>query len=285
MESKAPEPADGFTYGIIYPMAHEFYQVITEGAETAAARDGSRVIARAPDDPSVEQQIRITEQMIKEKVDGIAISPIDSDALIPVIKKAVQAGIPVICFESDAPDSGRTAYIGIDNRQAGAKLGESVNALLRGKGMILVQAGFDRMLGSKLRVEGLLDYIRTRTEIQVLDVRYNRGDEAQAYRDLEQMIDEHPHFDAFVALDFISGTAAILTWKASGLDRYLLIFSQNKEIQNGSLNGQVTSVVSQHESHWGEMLVDYLRQARLGHPIPSNINSGLLVHSQPVNKP
>ena len=60
------------------------------------------------------------EDLITQKVDGIAIGPCDSEALTPYIDQAVEAGIPVLCFDTDAPNSKRVGYVGTDNYQRAA---------------------------------------------------------------------------------------------------------------------------------------------------------------------
>jgi ribose transport system substrate-binding protein len=263
-------------FGIIYPMAHPFYEMITRFAEDAAKSYPIELIVKAPDEANLEQQIRIMETMIKQKVDGIAIDPVDATALAPVINKAIKAGIPVVCFESDSPDSGRLAFIGTDNFQAGASMGKVIDELLGGRGMILVETGMVKMKSLSERLEGMLDYINSQTGIQVLEVRYNEGSDARALIDLETMIDSHPHFDAFVALDFVSGSTSVLVWKAKGLSRYALTFGMMPEIKEAILNGQITSAVSQNEQQWGKRIVDLLYQASQGIAIPVYDDTGTI---------
>ena len=64
----------------------------------------------------VEEQKRIALDLIKNgSVDGISISVIDEAVATEVIDEAVAAGIPIITFDSDAPQSKREAYVGTDN--------------------------------------------------------------------------------------------------------------------------------------------------------------------------
>ncbi len=262
-------------FGIIYPYAHPFYEMITEQAQEAARPNRVQLIVKAPEEANLEQQIRMMETMIKQGVDGIALDPLDSDALRPSIDKAVAAGIPVICFESDAPGSRRLAYIGADNREAGTRMGQLLAELLGGKGMVLVESGMPDMSSLRQRMEGLLDYLNRETEIQVLDVRYNEGSEEQALADLEQMIDRHPHFDALVTLDSISNSSSILVWKAKGLKRHALAFGLTPELTNAMQNGQITAVISQSEIAWGPRIVERLLQASNGDSIPTNDDTGI----------
>ncbi|MFD0672423.1 sugar ABC transporter substrate-binding protein [Cohnella sp. GCM10027633] len=267
--SSPPPAASGLTFGIVYPMAHPFYEMITEYAKEAAARQGVRLLVKAPDEANLEQQIRMVETMIKQKVEGIAIDPVDERALAPVIDKAAQAGIPVVCFESDSPTSGRLSYIGADNRQAGERMGKLLDGLLEGKGMVIVETGMAGMANLKDRLDGLLGYLNRETDIQVIEVRYNEGKEAAALSHLEAMIEAHPHFDAFVALDVMSSSASVLVWKASGLNRYALSFGMMPDIRQALDNGQMTAVVSHNEELWGERIVSRLLEASRGEAIPA----------------
>jgi ribose transport system substrate-binding protein len=263
------------TFGIIYPFAHPFYEMITEQAQEAARPNRVQLIVKAPEEANLEQQIRMMETMIKQGVDGIALDPLDSDALQPSIDKAAAAGIPVICFESDAPGSRRLAYIGADNREAGIRMGQLLGELLKGKGMVLVESGLSNMNSLQQRMDGLLYYLNRETEIQVLDVRYNEGSEEQALTDLEQMIDCHPHFDALISLDSISNSSSILVWKAKGLNRHALAFGLTPELTNAMQDGQITALISQREVAWGPRIVERLLQASNGEPIPELDDTGI----------
>jgi ribose transport system substrate-binding protein len=256
-------------------MADAYYEAVTESAARAAEAAGARLVIKAPDEANLEQQIRMMETMIKQGVDGIAISPIHSDMLAPVIDKAVDAGIPVICFESDAPGSRRLSYIGTDNIRAGERLGEAIDGLLKGRGMVLVSTGFSDSLHLRERLEGFLGYIHRETDIDVLEVRYNEGIPGQALTELEGMIDDHPHFDAFVALDFVSGSASVLVWKAMGLNRYALTFGLMPDISEAMRNGQITMAISLNEHRWGAMIVEQLLKAGDGEEIPGFVETGI----------
>lgn len=64
------------------------------------------------------------DDFITQGVDGLAISVSDAAAATTMIDKAVAAGIAVITFDSDAPESKRTAYVGTNNKEFGTALGE-----------------------------------------------------------------------------------------------------------------------------------------------------------------
>ncbi|UJF32566.1 sugar ABC transporter substrate-binding protein [Paenibacillus hexagrammi] len=266
-----------YTLAVIYPMSHPFFEPVTKEAEEAARQAQVNIIVKSPEEANLEQQIRMMENLIKQQVDGIAIDPVDPDALTPYINKAVEAGIKVICFDSDAPDSKRLSFIGSHNRQAGIRLGQTVAELMNGRGMIIASTGMNTMMNMREREEGFKDALKAHPDIQLLELRSNHGDPAISLQNLEEMIEAHPHFDAFVGFDSLSGPSAIMVWKAKGLTQTAVAFDDMPEILEGIRNGQLTATVSQQESRWGYLIVTRLIEAIKNKDIPAIDDSGSVV--------
>ncbi|WP_322923238.1 sugar ABC transporter substrate-binding protein [Paenibacillus campi] len=262
-------------FGIIYPTVNPTYETITENLETASTGHNIKLLIQAPDEANLEQQIRMMEMMIKQKVAGIAIDPVDSAALVQVINKAVSKGIPVVCFESDSPNSNRIAFIGADNYATGVRIGQAVSKLLDGQGMVIVESGMPHMLGLSQRMDGLQAYLKRHTTIDILQISYNDGSEQQATRQLEQMISAHPHFSALLNLDPVSSSSSILVWKAKGLQKYNIAFGLTPAVQQSLINGQITRIISQNEQQWGASIIHTLLAITNGQTVPQFVNTGI----------
>ncbi len=276
--SAVPAPEDeenvgSLTFGILYPMADPYYEMITTRMEESAKQHDVRLIVKAPAELNLEQQLLMMENMIRQKVDAIAISPIDSEQLAPVIDKAVQQGIPVICFEADVPLSKRAGYIGADAYQEGRLMGEMINRQLKGKGMIMIQGGLEHAAREQTRLDGMLSFLKANTKVQILEIRYHNGQSQLALEELENMIDDHPHFDALVTLDMISSSTSILVWKAQGLKRFAFSYGLTPEGKEALINGQIHAVISENEEQLGERIITTLLQAASGTSIPGWINT------------
>ncbi|HLS91457.1 MAG TPA: sugar-binding protein [Limnochordia bacterium] len=116
-----------------------FFADVEAGAAVAARELGVELQFVGPPTHDIAGQIAVLESLIESGVDGIAVSPTDAASVSPVIRRAIEAGIPVITFDSDAlPDSGRIAFVGTDNYAGGVAAGEAfIRALPRGKYAIL----------------------------------------------------------------------------------------------------------------------------------------------------
>lgn len=127
-------------------------------------------------------QIAIMEKLINKKVNGIALAPVDPDLLKGVIDKAVGNGIPVVTFNTDAPESRRMCFVGQDSLTAGRVAGELMGELLGGEGKVLIITGFYRTLGHRQRLQGFKEQIRKYfPNIEIVGVYENHDKSAKAY--------------------------------------------------------------------------------------------------------
>ena len=107
------------------------------GAERAAKEFGDvEVLWNAPASADQLKQKEILESYITQRVDGIAISALNGEFLTETINRAIDAGIPVATWDSDAPTSKRIAFYGVDDLASGRIMGEQAIKLLNGKGKV-----------------------------------------------------------------------------------------------------------------------------------------------------
>ncbi len=93
---------------LVKSMGNGFFDACFKGSQQAAGELGNiNTTYMGPVQTTAEGQIEIIETLIAQRVDGIAISANDADALIPVTKKAMAAGIKVISFDSGINEGGR----------------------------------------------------------------------------------------------------------------------------------------------------------------------------------
>jgi len=96
---------------IVKNSGNPFFEAAQKGGQEAATKFGDKLIFQAPEAATAEGQISIIEALIAQKVDGILISANDKDALVPACKKALGAGIKVICWDSAIAKEGTLLYV------------------------------------------------------------------------------------------------------------------------------------------------------------------------------
>jgi ribose transport system substrate-binding protein len=100
---------------------HIFWQSVHAGALKAADEFGLEILWNAPQlEIDSSRQIAIVENLITRQVDGIVLAPVDEDALVSVVERAVERGIPVSIFDSAIKTDKIISYVATDNYDAGA---------------------------------------------------------------------------------------------------------------------------------------------------------------------
>ena len=266
------------TFAIVYPIVHPFFEPVTESAEAYAKEMGYKVITRAPEGVGVNQQIEIMENLISMKVDGIAIVPTDPEALTPYINKAIEAGIPTICFESDVAESKRLAFLGTYNYNAGRHLGSVVGRELNGNGTMIIATGLPTQRSLNERIRGIEEELAENFPgVEILDIQTGQGDPNLTVNVIETMIQSYPDFDVFTSIDATGGPAAVAIWKSRGWtadDHMIITFDNMEQNIQGIRDGQVTSVVSQKQWLWGEMILKTLNNIINGNEVPESTDTG-----------
>ena len=127
------------TFGVIAKsQSNPVFQAALKGAQAAAkdfSKDGTeiRIEWRTPNEEDAQKQADNIEQLVSAGVNGIAISCSDATKVTKAIDDAVAKGVPVICFDSDAPQSRRFAYFGVDDVETGARVMDELAKVLGGR--------------------------------------------------------------------------------------------------------------------------------------------------------
>jgi ribose transport system substrate-binding protein len=143
------------------------------GARVAAKELGARnnveivIDWKTPDIENVQEQASAIERFSASGESGIAIACSDANYLTSTIDQAVDKGIPVMCFDSDAPKSKRFAYSGADDTEFGKMLGKQIAAELNGKGVVAVLAGNKNATNQQRRLQGLKEELKKYPKISL----------------------------------------------------------------------------------------------------------------------
>lgn len=114
------------TFGVTYWCASEFFLVIGDGIEAAAAADGNKVI-EVDAEQDTAKQIQIVEDFIAQDVSAVFLNPVDKDAITPAVQALANANIPCIVFDAGVTAQDLTAaFVATNNYQAGVLCAEAM---------------------------------------------------------------------------------------------------------------------------------------------------------------
>jgi len=170
------------------------------GAEREAARRGNiDVIWRASETADQLRQKEILESFITQRVDGIAISCTNGDFLTETINRAVEAGIPVITWDADAPKSKRIAFYGVDDLAAGRILGEQAVRLLGGKGKVAIITSIGAV-NLERRLRGVRDVLAQHPDMPILEVYDIKEDTVRSAEIIATGTNRYPDLAAWISV-------------------------------------------------------------------------------------
>ncbi|MBZ4673252.1 MAG: rhamnose transporter, periplasmic rhamnose-binding protein [Spirochaeta sp.] len=183
-------------------MGNGFFDAVFKGSEEAAAElGGIKTTYMAPPQATAEGQIEIIETLIAQRVDGIAISANDADALIPVAKKAMAAGIKVISYDSGINPGGRIVDLLPSNPELiGRQQIQLAAELTDYKGDVAVLSASAQATNQNLWIEWMKEEIKKAeySDMELVEVVY--GDDApdKSYREAVSLMQKYPDLKAII---------------------------------------------------------------------------------------
>jgi ribose transport system substrate-binding protein len=251
------------------------------GAERAAKAIGNvEVIWRAPETADQLKQKEILESFITQRVDGIAISCTNGDFLTETINQAMEAGIPVITWDADAPKSKRIAYYGVDDFAAGKILGEEAAKLIGGKGKVAMITSIGAY-NLRRRLDGVQESIKNYPGIQTVEIFDIKEDTVRCAEIIASATNKYGDLDAWIS---VGGWPIFSRNALDPIDPKRTKVACFDTIPPGPdilKAGKAQVLIGQKYFGWGEESVRLLSDIKAGkYPTKTIIDSGVDVVTQ-----
>ncbi len=223
-----------------------YWQTAAAGLSKAGVQYGVKVDVRGPDTYDPQAEVKEFRDAVALKPAGILVSVADTGLMQPVINEAIEAGIPVITVDADAPASKRLYFIGTNNLQAGRLGGQRVVDKLHGKGNVVFytmpQTNMDE------RLKGYKDVFADHPAIKVVEVYNIKGDSGTAFDRTQHWLTEKgvDHIDAFICLEASAGKdVAEAVKRNNATDRLIIAMDTDEATLNLVKNGVIDSTIAQ----------------------------------------
>jgi len=187
-----------------------YWQEARAGFEDAARVLGVKAEFVGPESYSPDQELEAFQKAVDSRPSGILISPARPDIFKDPIDAAVEAGIPVICVDSDAPESRRILFIGTDNFQAGMESGKRMAEALRGQGGVVLIT-ITGQLNLEERVRGVNEALKKYPNIKIVQTLNDKGDPRMANDQISALLeskDPRNKFDGILCVEASGGPGA-----------------------------------------------------------------------------
>ncbi len=198
MATKASSP---LTVGVIFfgNRQSEFFDQIWEGMMVYSRSLPPNVkLIRKVSDFSAQSQIDLIDELEKEDIRGLIITPYNDPSVAKRLKELRKRRIEVVCVNSDISGSDRLCYVGPNPYQSGVIAAEILMILARGKGEIGIITGSHDITGHEERVRGFVDTIkRSRCNMTVESIQECKDDDYKCYEMVQKVMRDHPLISSF----------------------------------------------------------------------------------------
>ncbi|HVD23652.1 MAG TPA: substrate-binding domain-containing protein [Lapillicoccus sp.] len=244
----------GYTFAMI---THEtpgdtFWDRIKAGAQQAAKDTGSTLKYSA--DPDATKQAVLIQNAIDSKVDGIATTLVTPDALIPTVKKAVAAGIPVDSFNSGIDfyqQAGSLVHFASDEKLAGQAAGK--RAAADGATKILCTIQQTGSVALEDRCAGVKDSFPNTENIQV-----NGADDSAVTSAIQAKLSQDPSINWIVTLGAPQALDAIKSAQGANSKAKIGTFDTNPDAAQAVADGKIQWFIDQQPYLQGYLSISQL---------------------------
>lgn len=257
-----------------------FWDVAKKGAEDGAAEFNADVDVRMPAEGVIDQK-EILEDLLINGIQGVAVSPIDPTNQAAFLNKLSKDTI-YITHDSDAPQTDRVCYIGMDNYEAGRMCGQLVKEAIPDGGEVMLFVGRLEQLNAKLRCQGVIDELLGRERVEghfdspdevlkgdkytILGTKTDGFDFVKAKEEAKDAIINHANLKCIVGLFAYNPPLLLSAVRDSKKIGQIKIvgFDEEDGTLGGIRDGAIYGTIVQNPYEYGRMSVEVLTKLIAG---------------------
>ena len=272
--------APAFAEDVYFPIiakgfSHQFWQAVKLGAENAAAANGVTITFEGPNtEAEIDKQTDILNAAIAKKPQGLGFAALDSQAQVPALKKAADAGIPIVAFDSGVDSDLPLTTCTTDNLAAAAGAAKGRAEAIGGEGEVAAVIHDQTSATGIGRRDGFLNEIAANyPNITIVDVQY-ANDALKAADTIKTIMQAHPNLKGIFASNEGAAIGLAVAIKETGAQIAGVGFDSGKTQKDAILDGSLIGSITQNPVGIGECVVDSLAKAIKGETLPTVIDTG-----------
>ena len=268
---------DSILIGASYmTMNNEFFAIINEQISHRVEAEGDRMVVRDPA-LNIDRQVEQIEDMLDMGIRVLILTPVDSDAISDVLKRARAQGVTVIVVDSNLSDpSLADCTIVSDNYRAGVLTGEYLLSKMKeGDQRKIVIMTHDSALSGVERVNGFIDTLRDQEGISIVASIPCEGKRELAVPRMEEFITKHIPFNCVFCLNDPSCMGAAAALDSNNLLESVDLYGvdASPDVKAMIRDGKIKGSVAQSPTQVGEQAADAMYKLLKG----ENVSPLLLV--------
>ena len=257
---------------------HQFWQAVKSGAEQAAKDLKVKVTFEGPEtEAMVDKQIDMLSAALAKKPQAIGFAALDSQAAIPLLKKAQAAKIPVVAFDSGVDSDIPVTTTTTNNKSAAALAADKMAELIGKAGEVALvvhdqtsRTGVDRRDGFVNRIQS------TYPNIKIVSVQYGGGDQLKSTEITKSILQASPNLKGIFGANEGSAIGVVNGVKEMKRNGKVVIigYDSGKQQKNAIMDGSMAGAITQNPVGMGYKTVEMAVKAIKGEKLPKVVDTG-----------
>jgi ribose transport system substrate-binding protein len=247
-----------------------FFVSLRDGAQQAADDAGAELVISDAQNDTAQQQDDV-QNFISQQVSALLVNPVDSDAVVPAVEAANDAGIPVIALDRKASGGDVVATIASDNVQGGRMAGEELIRLV-GSGNVAQLEGIPGTDPARDRGQGFQEAIDTQSSVKVVASQTADFDRSEGLTVTENIMQANSDIKGiFAQNDEMALGAVQALGDQAGDDVKIAGFDGGEDALNAIQDGTMNATIAQQPDKMGSLGVETAISVINGESVEENI--------------
>ena len=261
---------------------HQFWQAVKLGAEQAAKEHNVKITFEGPEtEAMVDKQIDMLSAALAKKPSAIGFAALDSKAAIPLLKKAHDAKIPIIAFDSGVDSDIPLTTCTTDNLAAAGLAADKMAVAIGDAGEVGVVVHDQTSRTGIDRRDGFLNEMKAKhPNIKVVDVQYGQGDHLKSAEIAKAMLQAHPALKGIFGANEGSAEGVAIGVKESGKKVVIVGYDSGKEQKDAIRSGAMYGAITQNPIGIGKCTVEAAVKALKGEKLPKVVDTGFYYYDK-----
>lgn len=263
---------------VMKTLTNPFFIEMEKGARRAEKELGVTLIVKtAAQETSIEQQIQLVNDLVAAKVDAIVIAPGDSQSLIPILKKAAEAGIKIVNIDNRLDPAalaqagmGDVPFISVDNDAGAYKAGKFLADSATTPTQAAILEGIRSADNARQRMEGARRALIENKQVKLVASETANWKIDEAYAVTKTMFAKHPGIGLLFAANDMMAIGAIKYLQESGRTKVSVAgYDALAEAMAEIKGGRMAATVDQQAAEQGYQGIALALQLIKGTKVPS----------------
>jgi len=257
---------------------HQFWQAVKSGAEQAAKDFKVKVTFEGPEtEAMVDKQIDMLSAALAKKPQAIGFAALDSQAAIPLLKKAQAAKIPVVAFDSGVDSDIPVTTTTTDNKAAAALAADKMAELVGKSGEVALVVHDQTSRTGVDRRDGFVNRIKSAyPNIKIVSVQYGGGDQLKSTEITKSILQASPNLKGIFGANEGSAIGVVNGVKEMKRNGKVVIigYDSGKQQKNAIMDGSMAGAITQNPVGMGYKTVEMAVKAIKGEKLPKVVDTG-----------